>query len=66
VSLSPSTDSADRHARRAPAGDSGRPGSETGGGEGTAEESPPEGGVTDETDYFRCADYLSRIEMARG
>jgi hypothetical protein len=36
-------------------GDSGRPGSEIGGGEGTAEESPPAGRVTDETDYFRLA-----------
>jgi len=36
-------------------GDSGRPGSEIGGGEGTAEESPPAGRVTNETDYFRCA-----------
>ncbi len=46
---------AEGHARRASAGDSGRPGSEVGGGEGTAEESPPAGGVTDETDYFRFA-----------
>ncbi|MGA7920911.1 MAG: thiamine pyrophosphate-dependent enzyme [Candidatus Acidiferrales bacterium] len=27
------------------------------GGEGTAEESPPASRVTDETDYFRLADY---------
>jgi hypothetical protein len=40
----------------APATDSGRAGSEVGGGEGTAEESPPAGRVTDETDYFRLAD----------
>jgi hypothetical protein len=44
------------HARRASAGDSGRAGSEVGRGEETAEESPPAGGVTDETDYFRLAD----------
>src|SRR5215471_14377115 len=44
------------HARRASAGDSGRAGSEVGRGEGTAEESPPAGGVTDETDYFRLGD----------
>jgi hypothetical protein len=31
-------------------------GSEVGSGEGTAEESPPAGRVTDETDYFRFAD----------
>jgi len=31
-------------------------GSEVGGGEGTAEESPPAGLVTDETDYFRLDD----------
>jgi hypothetical protein len=30
-------------------------GSEVGGGEGTAEESPPAGRETDETDYFRVA-----------
>src|SRR5215469_9738544 len=44
------------HARRASAGDSGRAGSEVGRGEGTAEESPPAGRVTDETDCFRLAD----------
>jgi hypothetical protein len=33
-----------------------RVGSEVGGGEGTAEESPPAGRVTDETNYFRLAD----------
>jgi transposase len=38
------------HARRAPAGDSSRAGSEVERGEGTAEESPPGGGVMDETD----------------
>src|SRR6266849_9004379 len=43
------------HTRRASAGDSRRPGSEIGGGEGTAEESPPAGRVTDETN-FRLAD----------
>ncbi len=54
----------------ASAGDSGRPGSEIGGGEGTAEESPPAGRVTDETDYFRLADdpgaimWLARIETS--
>ena len=37
--------------------DSGRAGSEVGSGEGTAEESPPAGRVTDETDYFRLADH---------
>src|SRR5712692_9772589 len=47
---------AEGHACRASGGDSGRPGSEIGGGEGTAEESPPAGRVTDETDYFRLAD----------
>jgi hypothetical protein len=31
-------------------------GSQVGSGEGTAEESPPAGRVTDETDYFRFAD----------
>ena len=41
------------HARRAPAGDSSRAGSEVGRGEGTAEESPPGGGVMDETDCSR-------------
>jgi len=43
-------------ARRASAGDSGRAGSEVGGGAATAEESPPAGRVTDETNYFRIAD----------
>jgi transposase-like protein len=38
------------HARWAPAGDSSRARSEVGSGEGTAEESPPGGGVMDETD----------------
>jgi hypothetical protein len=42
---------AEGHARRASAGDSGRPGSEIRGGEGTAEEPPPAGHMTDETDY---------------
>src|SRR5438477_12467092 len=41
------------HARRAPAGDSSRAGSKVGRGEGTAEESPPGGGVMDETDCSR-------------
>ena len=31
------------------------------GGEGTAEESPPAGCVTDEADYFRLADYPPTI-----
>ena len=35
-------------------------GPEIGGGEGTAEESPPAGRVTDETDYFRIVDHSSR------
>jgi hypothetical protein len=34
-------------------------GSEIGGGGGTAEESPPTGRPTDETDYFRLADHPS-------
>jgi len=42
------------HARRASAGDSRRAGSEVGSGEGTAEESPPAGRVTDEMNY--CSD----------
>jgi hypothetical protein len=46
---------------RASAGDSCRARSEVGGGEGTAEESPPAGRVTDETDYFRFADNTPRI-----
>src|SRR5438309_6943795 len=49
---------AEGHARRASAGDSRRTGSEVGGGgEGTGEESPPAGRLTDETDYFRFADH---------
>ena len=40
-------DSAEEHARRASVGDSGRLGSEIGGGEGTAEESPPAVRLTD-------------------
>jgi hypothetical protein len=51
------------HARRASAGDSGRAGSEVGSGEGTAEESPPAGRVTDETDYLRLADYPATEEF---
>jgi hypothetical protein len=47
---------AEGHARRVSAGDSDRAGSKIGGGEGTAEESPPARRVTDETDYFRLAD----------
>jgi len=39
--------------RHAPAGDSSRAGSEVGRGEGTAEESPPAGGVMDDTDCSR-------------
>src|SRR5580700_11547956 len=46
---------AEGHARRASAGDSSRAGSEVGRGEGTAEESPPAGGM-DETDCSRLAD----------
>src|ERR1700686_4708733 len=46
---------AEGHARRASAGDSSRAGSEVGRGEGTAEESPPAGGVMDETDCSRLA-----------
>ncbi len=53
---------AEGHARRASAGDSGRPGSEIRGGEGTAEEPPPAGRMTDETDYFRLADKPSSEE----
>jgi hypothetical protein len=34
---------------------------DVGSGEGTAEESPPAGRVTDETDYFRLADNPRRI-----
>src|SRR5450759_1390221 len=45
-----------REGRQASAGGSGRAGWEIGGGEGTAEESPPAGRVTDKTDYFRLAD----------
>ena len=33
------------------------PDSEIGGGKGTAEQSPPAGRVTDETDYFQLADH---------
>src|SRR5271169_873779 len=47
---------AEGHARRASAGDSSRAGSEVGRGEGTAEESPPAGGVMDETDCSRLAE----------
>jgi hypothetical protein len=39
-------------------------GSEVGNGEGTAEESPPAGHVTDETDCFRLADKPPRIDVA--
>jgi hypothetical protein len=52
---------AEGHARRASAGDSGRAGSKVGSSEGTAEESPPAGRVTDETDYFRFADHPRAI-----
>jgi hypothetical protein len=46
---------------------SGRPGSEVGGGEGTAEEPPPAGRVTDEADYFRFADKRGvRLAWRRG
>ena len=45
-----------RHPRESE-GDSGRAGPEVGGGEGTPEESPPAGRVTDETDYLRLADH---------
>jgi len=44
------------HARRPSAGDSSRAGSEVGRGKGTAEESPPAGGVMDETDCSWLAD----------
>jgi hypothetical protein len=61
---------------RASAGDSSRAGSEVGRGEGTAEESPPAGGVMDETDCSRLADnaeltqrqsqaYIQRSESPR-
>jgi hypothetical protein len=46
---------AEGYAGRTPAGDSGRPGSEIGSGERTPEESPPQGRVIDETDYFRVS-----------
>jgi len=42
---------------RASAGDSGRAGSEAGGGAETAADSSPAGRVTDETGYFRFADH---------
>jgi len=41
--------------------DSGQPGAGIGSGEGTAEESPPAGRVTVETDYFGLADHTARI-----
>jgi hypothetical protein len=44
---------AEGYARRASAGDSSGAGSEGGRGAGTAEESPPAGGVMDETDCSR-------------
>src|SRR4029077_18888840 len=50
---------AGRHARPASAGDSGRAGSEIGGGKGTAEGEPPAGRLPDETDYVRFADPTS-------
>ena len=56
---------AEGHARRASAGDSGRAGSEAGGGAATAAESPPAGRVTDETDYFRFADNPKVNELIR-
>src|SRR6202049_2863137 len=67
---------AEGHARRASAGDSSRAGSEVGRGEGTAAESPPAGGVMDETDCSRLADnaeltqrqsqaYIQRSESPR-
>jgi hypothetical protein len=49
-------DGAEGQAHRASAGDSGRLGSEFGGGKETVEESPPAGRVTDETDYFLFPD----------
>ena len=49
VPISDLCDESGLHARRASAGDSGRAGSEIGSCEGTAEESPPAGRVTDET-----------------
>jgi hypothetical protein len=54
---------AEGHVRRVSARDSGRAGSEIGGSQGTAEESPSAGRVTDETDYFRLVD--TRPEDAR-
>jgi hypothetical protein len=39
-------------------------GSEIGSGEGPAEESPPAGRLTDETNYFLFADQLSRIDRS--
>src|SRR6266436_5020939 len=44
--------------------DSGPAGSEIGGSEGTAEESPPAGRVTNETDYFGVADHPGVIGRA--
>jgi hypothetical protein len=55
--VEPGDDCAEGHTRWTSAGDSGRLGSEIGGGEGTAEESPLAGRVTDETDYFPLADH---------
>jgi hypothetical protein len=44
---------------RASAGDSGRAGSEAGGGAETAADSSPAGRVTDDTEYFQFADNTS-------
>ncbi len=57
---------AEGHAFRASAGDSGRAGSESGGGAGTAEESPPAGRVTDETNYLPLADKPGRTHPILG
>jgi hypothetical protein len=53
--------STEGQARRALARDSGRSGWEIGGGKRTAEESPPAGHVTDETDHFRLADNPTKV-----
>jgi hypothetical protein len=56
--------SIEAHTHRTSAGDSGRPRSEIGGGEGTAEESPATGRVMDETDYFRLGDHSPRMHRS--
>ena len=57
---------AEGHALRASAGDSGRAGSEVGGGAATAEGSPPACRLTDEVDYFRIADHPEVIAWRLG